>query len=265
MIAGRAVARRASLLASLIVFSLAGVARAESVVVSVEPLRPEAHIGKPIGIEVSGEAGGQHRLFAFTLPWGESCPTFSSGESRFVTELTWLTAQEGVSLSPGAFVLHYSFVPSAGGVFPVCAYLAESLKEEPDASSFAQISIPIEAPYLEEGARIVKRLAVEREEREQRAAVERRQQEERERQATSETPKRAAGPAAIGCTVPYLVGHTLRGARKLLTRAHCRIGTIHKPARGHGKLLVIRQSRRRGTKLAANTAIAVYLETSALS
>jgi len=257
VIAGGAVrlALRASLLASLLGFLLAGVARAESVAVSVEP---PPHLEKPIGVEVSGAVDGLHRLFAFVLPAAAACPWDSSYESWFVTELTWLTSAEGVALSPGAFSLDYSFSTADHGA-SVCAYLAESSRAEPDASGFAYVSWPIQAPYLGEDAEVLKRLAVEREEREQREAKESQEQQERERSQASELPKGGASPAAPGCTVPYLVGHTLSGARSLLIRAHCRVGKIHKPTHTRGRLLVVRQGQRRGAKLAANTAIAIYL------
>ena len=61
------------------------------------------------------------------------------------------------------------------------------------------------------------------------------------------------------CTVPSLRGDTLRAARRTLTKAHCRLGRVHRPAHPAKTLLIVRQDLRRGTKLPGGAAVAVTL------
>jgi hypothetical protein len=82
-------------------------------------------------------------------------------------------------------------------------------------------------------------------------------------QAAHEAAQRAAepapAPAASQCVVPSLTGHTLAGARWLLTRAHCRLGHVSYPRRHRGTLHIARQSPARGAHLAAEASVSVHL------
>jgi hypothetical protein len=58
-------------------------------------------------------------------------------------------------------------------------------------------------------------------------------------------------PVQVRCKVPKLKGKTLKKARKLLKRGHCRLGKVTKPKGVHGKrairrLVVKKQSPRAG-------------------
>jgi hypothetical protein len=62
------------------------------------------------------------------------------------------------------------------------------------------------------------------------------------------------------CVVPKLKGDTLAAARRALTAAHCRLGTVHRPSLQHGTLRVRRQSARVGKHLANDARVALWIE-----
>ena len=82
-------------------------------------------------------------------------------------------------------------------------------------------------------------------------------QEEAERKAREQAALVQVHP--VTCRVPALRGDSLRRARRVLERAHCRLGTVRRPRHSHGALVVIRQGARRGRTLAGGTQIAVTL------
>jgi hypothetical protein len=71
----------------------------------------------------------------------------------------------------------------------------------------------------------------------------------------------AKPPTRLGpvCVVPSLHGATLRAARHVLAKAHCRLGKVSQPSRHRGALVVTGQDVRRGRKLAAGALVAVSL------
>jgi hypothetical protein len=99
------------------------------------------------------------------------------------------------------------------------------------------------------------------EERSQREAAERQHQESEraEAQAKEESQRKANEAAASQCVVPALKGDTLAAARRALRAAHCRLGHVTWPPRGHGRHVVRRQGLRVGSKYPAGTAVAVTL------
>lgn len=255
----------ATLLASvllLVPFVAPGVASAEALTITIEPLKPEQQYGEPIGIGISGTADGLHRLFAFAAPSDDTCPYSRPGEAGFPTSMTWLSPEDGVPLGAGPFAVKYTFTPYVGEGSPVCAYLTDSMSDLPDASAFAQLDLGIRAPYLQKASEGMRQLTIEHEQLlEHEAAERRREQEERERRPASELVKESPLKAAVHCVVPQLVGHTLKIARSLLAHVHCRLGKIGKPTHSHGKarLVVSHQGRRRGAKLPAGTSINIQL------
>jgi hypothetical protein len=60
------------------------------------------------------------------------------------------------------------------------------------------------------------------------------------------------------CVVPGLKGDTLRVARRRIAAAHCRLGAVMGP-RDHGRLVVARQTPRRGSRLKDGARIALTL------
>jgi hypothetical protein len=67
------------------------------------------------------------------------------------------------------------------------------------------------------------------------------------------------GSKTVVCVVPKLRGRTLASAKKLLAKAHCRLGKVTKK-RSKGKVgLVVSQKPKAGSRLKAGSAIAVVL------
>jgi hypothetical protein len=95
-------------------------------------------------------------------------------------------------------------------------------------------------------------------EREAREAWERREATEREAAERRKTAEQEA--AARRCVVPSLKGDSLSKARRVLGRAHCRLGAVSSP-RGHarGPLIVTRQSPRAGSWPAGGARVMVTL------
>jgi hypothetical protein len=84
---------------------------------------------------------------------------------------------------------------------------------------------------------------------------------EEQEKAAREAAQRAAepAPAVPQCVVPSLTGHTLAGARRLLARAHCRLGHVSYSRRRHGSLHIAKQNPARGMHLAAEAGVSVRL------
>jgi hypothetical protein len=94
-------------------------------------------------------------------------------------------------------------------------------------------------------------------EREAREAGERAGKEAAERERAAEWA--AATTHSPKCVVPRLKGDSLTEARRALGRAHCRLGRLTEPRDYRGSLVVVRQSARGGSRLAAGTRVALTL------
>jgi hypothetical protein len=102
---------------------------------------------------------------------------------------------------------------------------------------------------------------------EQKAAEEQKAREEQTQHPASEhSQSEEASPqageavaTAKRCVVPALKGDTLAAARQALRAAHCKLGHVTWPPRGHGRHVVRRQGLRAGSKHPAGTAVAVTL------
>lgn len=62
------------------------------------------------------------------------------------------------------------------------------------------------------------------------------------------------------CVVPLVRGDSLDVARSVLGRAHCRLGKVVRPRHYHGRLVVIRESPRRGTHISSRVPVALILD-----
>jgi hypothetical protein len=102
------------------------------------------------------------------------------------------------------------------------------------------------------------RAAKEREAREAGERAGREAAERAARSAPAATPAAAATPTPR-CVVPRLRGDSLTQARRVLGRAHCRLGRLTEPRGYHGPLVVVRQNIRSGSKRAAGTRVALTL------
>jgi hypothetical protein len=92
--------------------------------------------------------------------------------------------------------------------------------------------------------------------------------EEKERQAVAEreaelSGKETVAPKGAGapqCIVPWLKGDPLSTARRVLTKAHCELGSVARPRRDHKvTLVVIRQQLPRDKRLPSGTRVGVTL------
>jgi hypothetical protein len=104
--------------------------------------------------------------------------------------------------------------------------------------------------------------AKEQEEQQARAAAFRSAQEAALRQREAEEHETNEPPAhpEQRCNVPALRGLTLSAARRALSKAHCRLGRISRPARHQSVLVIVEQSPRHGKRLAAQAEVSVILE-----
>jgi hypothetical protein len=84
---------------------------------------------------------------------------------------------------------------------------------------------------------------------------------EDEAAAVAAAPRAAVYPkTSTACIVPAVKGDTLAAARRALTRAHCSLGVVHRPAHRDGTPRVRRQSARAGTRLANDARVALWIE-----
>jgi hypothetical protein len=117
-----------------------------------------------------------------------------------------------------------------------------------------------EAPRLEAEREAKHR---EEEERPAKEAAERSAKEREAREAGErigrEQAERAASASPSACVVPSLKGDSPTEAGRALRRAHCGLGRFSKPHGHHGRLFVVGQSVRGGSKLVAGTRVALTL------
>lgn len=124
---------------------------------------------------------------------------------------------------------------------------APILEEEREAKAKEEA----ERPAKEAAARAAK-------EREIREAGERTGREAAEREAKKREEEKTLSSAPT-CVVPSLKGDTLTVARRALREAHCKLGRVTPPPRGHGRHVVTHQGVRAGSKRLAGTAVSVTL------
>jgi hypothetical protein len=103
--------------------------------------------------------------------------------------------------------------------------------------------------------------AKEQEDQQARAAALRSAEEAalRQREAEEQEAREPSAHPEQKCNVPALRGLTLSAARRALSKAHCRLGRISRPARHRSVLVIVEQNPRRGKRLAAQAAVSVKL------
>ncbi len=141
----------------------------------------------------------------------------------------------------------------------------------PNGSKVTEPYKPPELPWAnqsgKEGAEraVAEQRAKEREEQQaeeaatQRAAALKHAEEQVQQAAAEAAARRREEAEHPACRVPALRGDTLTAARRVLARAHCRLGAVHQPRRRRGPLVVSGQAPRRGKTLPAGAAVAVTL------
>jgi hypothetical protein len=253
-----------AIVALLVLLIAPGLAQAESLSLS---LGGTPTLGEPLGVIAEGEADRSHDLFVYLQPGGQVCAFDPAQEASERVDVVTLSSGAGDPLTPGGFARTYDYTPEAENIYSVCAYLDQTATDPPDAIANAEFPIPSEpgkVPTLKEQEEL-KAIAVAHEhqeelERAKRAA----EQAERERPLQSavhspEAPPKAPAASTMRCAVPSLLGHSLTAARSALRRDHCKLGVVKRPRHPHGKLVVVRQSVKRGSKLREDTAVAVVL------
>ncbi len=117
------------------------------------------------------------------------------------------------------------------------------------------------SPYEQPNAGGAERAQLSSEQRvaEYQAAKHAEEAQERAAQEAAQRVTEAVPRPPPQCVVPALVGHTLNGARLLLTRAHCKLGRVTNPHARHDRLHVAQQKPSRGSHLPADTTVAIRL------
>ena len=263
----------AAALALLASLAMTMAAHAESLPGSSEALSvsaPKGGVGEPVTVTVSGIADGAHHLVvdgAYLEAGQGHSPACAPAQAEGTRTLT---PSGGETLSPGPFETHFTVVPKHECDFFVSAYLEIAGNRYPDAWAYDCLAwweetspgvwsyISCVHPALdftgllaaeEQGQRIIRE---EEQQRSEREAQERAAAEENARAA-----KRREEQEAARCHVPRLLGHTLADARRLLGKAHCRLGAVTPRHRPRGVLRVRWQRPGKGGSYPAGAAVAV--------
>jgi len=233
-------------------------------------------VGQPLSVTVEGVTNGLDDLYVFAAtgdcaadPYDEATYTFEvstlsgSGEHRH-------GVAEGEAAAAGEFKRTFTFSPWAEKSYVVCAYLDAAAEATPDV--FAKVTFvipepgPVKAPYLNEATKEFSPVAIaegQRIEREREQLEKEKAEREHPPTPESETtpvePPLAVNDSTKRCLVPALRGRTLADARAALKRADCRLGAVKRSGRAGGRLVVVRQSVRSGSRQAADAAVAVVL------
>jgi hypothetical protein len=233
-------------------------------------------VGQPLSVTVEGVANGFEDLYVFAAT-GE-CAADPYDEATYTFEVSTLSGPgehrhgvaEGEAVAAGEFKRNFTFSPWAEKSYVVCAYLDAAAEATPDVRAKATFMIPnpepVKAPYLNEATNEFSPVAIAeglRKEREREQLEKEKAEREHPPLPQSETtpgePPLAVNHSVGGCLVPALRGRSLADARAALKRADCRLGAVTRPRRARGRLVVVRQSAPRGSRLAADAAVAVVL------
>jgi hypothetical protein len=263
----RRIARWAAALAAcVLVPAVPAAASGESLKVSMPRT---GTVGQPLTITVTGTADGSHRLYVFADEGQyNECGSNPQNEYSESARVTALSGVEGEVLAAGAFSKSYSYTPTYR-LPTLCAYLDDTISHPPDA--FATLGDPVNE-YLENreeaqatsswsgpGPGAIEAPAVNPQaEKEFWEHLQARLREEAESRARAQSVPRPA-PHAAYCVVPSLKGRTLTGARTALRHHHCKLGKVTIRRHAHRGLLVVGQSRSRGTRLHDGAAVSVTI------
>jgi membrane protein involved in colicin uptake len=86
-----------------------------------------------------------------------------------------------------------------------------------------------------------------------------RSKEAAEQKASKEAEEKKARDEASRCSVPSLKGDSLKKATATLRSAHCNLGKVSGHHKAGGKLVVVSQKLKPGSKYPAGTAVSVTL------
>ncbi|HVR04877.1 MAG TPA: hypothetical protein VMS02_02470 [Solirubrobacteraceae bacterium] len=233
-------------------------------------------VGQPLSVTVEGVTNGLDDLYVFAATG--DCAADPYDEATYTFEVSTLSGPgehrhgvaEGEAMAAGEFKRTFTFSPWAEKSYVVCAYLDAAAEATPDV--FAKVTFvipepgPVKAPYLNEATKEFSPVAIaegQRKEREREQLEKEKAEREHPPPPASEMPSGEPPPAVNDstkrCLVPALRGHSLNAARAALEHADCRLGAVKRPRRAQGRLVVVRQSAPRGSRLAADAAVAVVL------
>jgi hypothetical protein len=185
-----------------------------------------------------------------------------------------IVADAFTGLQPGSFYKYRVVATNSVGRSGIVGAGFETVICQPMSLCPGQPYAPGEPLWILEGAeraaQEAPRLEAEREakhrEEEERPAKEAAERSAKEREireagerADKEQAELAASAGRSSCVVPSLKGDSLAQARRALRRAHCDLGKLSKPQGHDGRLFVVGQSVRGGSKLAAGTRVALIL------
>lgn len=185
-----------------------GVAAANSLSAAASP---DAQAGRLMTITVSGAATTPAILRVFVQAAGAGCAGGSSGAANAEAQRQRAGSVELITQLPaGAFIYAAPYAPPVAGSYSLCAYLfgtSPGTGASQVSQSFSVAPAPPALPPVTSG---------------------------------SPGPGALTGPGPTRCRVPRLEGRTYLGARKLLRRAGCSVGTVYRPTHKTRKGYVLR-------------------------
>ena len=240
---------------------------------------PAAQSGPPVIESVGSGAGGEITIDAkinpegleTTYEIGLECSPCGPGDQWATGTLPAVHESRAVTLTltglqPGR---RYWFAVRASNANGEESRRSETLEVPPSPGLFPEGTGGggiVEAPYIGATSGQLKEIAIEEE---QRRAKEKEAEEQKARELTArpaselehteEQPPAAHTPAEHpACRVLALKGDTLTAARRALAKAHCRLGTVHRPAHLHGTLHVSAQGAPAGKQLAHGARVVLW-------
>ena len=219
-----------SLALALTLLGGADAAQASSLTTSVSP---DARAGTPMTVSAQGTADEPATLRVFVQQGdGGGCAGGGAGAANAEAQSARPGSTEVITQQPsGPFAYSAPYTPPAAGSYALCAYLFGSTAATGASQVSASFSVAPAPPPPAATTQLTPPL-------------------------TQPTAPGATGTAAPKrCVVPKLKGRTYLGARKLIRRAGCSVGTVYRPDRrtkriqaARGRVLrVVSQFPRPGT------------------
>ncbi len=202
----------ATLLAvALLAMPGAGVAAANRLAAPTVSPTPRAGVPMTIGVSGTADTPSTLRVFVQASP-ATGCAGGGSGAANADAQAQRVGATEVITRTPtAAFADSATYTPPAAGNYSLCAYLYGATPATGASQVSTNFSVapapPVPPPSV------------------------------------AGTPPAGVAPthrAAKRCVVPNLKGRTYRGARKLLRRAGCSVGTVYRPTRTAPRGMVLR-------------------------
>lgn len=202
----------ATLLAlTLLAMPGAGVAAANRLTAPTVSPAPRATV--PTTISISGTADTPSILRVFVQPSSATgCAGGGSGAANADAQAARAGSTEVISREPvAAFAYSATYTPASAGSYLLCAYLYGATAATGSSQVSTNFGVGPAPPPLPSGGGMAP--------------------------PTGVAP---TGKAATRCVVPNLKGRTYLGARKVLKRAGCSVGTVYRPTRSAPKGMVLR-------------------------